>query len=564
MIFSSKFLSWFETPPFRAVGAPYLGLKAEVSQGADLFDLHTSSKSKTLRPKGRRLSCLTRYCYPLGYALLCLLGANVALADTSIKVLALKAEDTFQPSTVPMSATAPLAITPPTDSLDASTNNTDLAFNFQDVSIKTLLQIIAKNSGINFIISDSVKGNMDLSLQKVSWQQALNVVLRANGLDSRQVDNVMIIAPIEELAANDIKRLTAKQQMANLTPPDSVIIHLHFANAIDLAAVIKGQDSSLLSTTGQIGVDPRTNVIWIRDNAENVTKVKQFIQQLDIPAKQILIEARIVSVDTAFAKNLGVRYISTSSNLTGASANTASTTAPAVALGLNFNAPSVGVFGATAGSYGLALGSVGGTDLDLELSALEGEQHGEVIANPRIVTSNLQTALIETGQEIPYQEATSSGATSVTFKKAVLSLQITPQITSNNNVVLKLKITQDKAGAPVITSTGSIPSIDTQEVDSYVQLKDRQTIVIGGVYQQTSNKTITRIPFLSDIPWLGALFQYKGLDSNRRELLIFITPTLVNSETIGQLSMDEHAKNQLGLSINKGVKAEPAYESSKF
>lgn len=505
-----------------------------------------------------------------GFAVSFIISLSAA-GDT--KVTALAPPSDFNPintSSTNLATNAALTLDASAATL-VSDKNSALSFNFQDIPVKTLLQIIAKNSGANFVISDSVKGNMSLSLQNVSWQKALNVVLRANGLDYRQYDNVLIIAPIEELASNDVKRLMAKQQVANLSAPTAVIIHLRYANANDLATVIKGQESSLLSPTGQIGVDPRTNTLWLRDNADNVVKVKEFIQQLDIPAKQILIEARIVSVDTQYAKELGIRWgISSEHNLSGTleGANAIAAGNPVssvpVAQRLNFNQPSAGVFGANPASLGLALVNLGGADLDLELSALEGEQHGEVIANPRVVTSNLQKATIETGEEIPYQESTSSGATSVTFKKAVLSLEITPQITSNNNVVLKLKITHDKRGADVITSAGAIPSIDTQEVNSYVQLKDMETIVIGGVYKQSANNTVTRIPFLSDLPLIGDLFKYQNISSSRNELLIFITPKLVTTSTLGILSNNERAKNKLSLQANQGVKGEKIYEYDKY
>lgn len=452
-----------------------------------------------------------------------------------------------------------------------SNSKNSLSFDFQDVSVKTLLQIIAKNSGVNFVISDSVKGNMSLSLQKVTWQQALDVVLRANGLDSRRYNNVLIVAPIDELVQNDIKRLQAAQQVAALAPPTSTIIHLRYANANDLAAVIKGQQSTLLSPNGQIGVDPRMNVIWIRDSQDNVEKVKAFINQLDVPAKQILIEARIVSIDTKYAKELGVRWgISNMRNLSGTleganaiRSGTAMTDVP-VNQRLNFNMPAQasGVFGAQPASLGLALVHLGPGYLDLELSALEGEQHGQVIANPRVVTSNLQKATIETGEEIPYQEATSSGATSVTFKKAVLSLEITPQITSDNNVVLNLKVTHDKRGTDVISNGSSIPSIDTQEVQSYVQLKDQETIVIGGVYKETKGSTVERIPFLSSLPLIGGMFKYQHEEVSRNELLIFVTPKLVTPSTIGVMSANEQKANRLSLEVDKGVKIPAKHSQS--
>jgi type IV pilus assembly protein PilQ len=432
-----------------------------------------------------------------------------------------------------------------------------LSFNFQNIGIKELLQLLAKNSGNNFVISDSVKGNMGLSLQNVTWQKALNVVMRANGLDSRQYDNVMIIAPIDELANNDVKRLQAAQQLANLAPPVSAMIPLHYANANDLAAVLKGQQNTLLSPSGQVTVDPRTNTLLVRDVQANVDKVRDFIRKLDIPAKQVLIEARIVSVDTEYVKELGVRWgvsntHSLSGTLEGANALRKGTSLAEVPIKerLNFNLPatSSGFLGQPS-SLGLALIRLNKTYLDLELSALEGEQRAQIISNPRVITSNLQKATIQTGEEIPYQEATSSGATSVAFKKAVLGLDITPQITSDNSIVLNLKVTQNKRGA----ETNGVPAIDTQEVQSNVLMNNDETIVIGGVYKQIKGKTVERIPFLGDLPIVGGLFRHTNENTKRSELLIFVTPKIVDQTKAMVLSTNEQRLNQMSLEVDKGV-----------
>ncbi|MCD6048084.1 MAG: pilQ 2 [Gammaproteobacteria bacterium] len=432
-----------------------------------------------------------------------------------------------------------------------------LSFNFQNIGVKELLQLLAKNSGNNFVISDSVKGNMSLSLQNVTWQKALNVVMRANGLDSRQFDNVMIIAPIDELANNDVKRLQAAQQLANLAPPVSAMIPLHYANANDLATVLKGQQNTLLSPNGQVTVDPRTNTLLVRDVQASVDKVRDFIRKLDIPAKQVLIEARIVSVDTEYVKELGVRWgVSNTHSLSGTleGANTLRKGTPLAEVPikerLNFNLPATpsGFLGQPS-SLGLALIRLNKTYLDLELSALEGEQRAQIISNPRVITSNLQKATIQTGEDIPYQEATSSGATNVAFKKAVLGLDITPQITSDNSIVLNLKVTQNKRGA----ETNGVPAIDTQEVQSNVLMNNDETIVIGGVYKQIKGKTVVRIPFLGDLPVVGALFRHTNENTKRSELLIFVTPKIVDQTKAMTLSSNEQRLNQMSLEVDKGV-----------
>jgi len=428
--------------------------------------------------------------------------------------------------------------------------NNLLSFDFQDIEIRTLLQLIANNSNLNFIISDTVKGNITLTLKNVTWQQALNIVLQSHGLASHHVGNVMYISTIEEITSNETKQLQSDETLSSLGPLTSTIVHLKYANATDIANLLKGAQSQLLTSRGQVAADTHTNSIIIRDVKSTLSDVSKTIAQLDVPAKQVLIEARIVNIDVNFEKELGARFGITnpphlSGTFTGANSlmqgtPLASVTNPAGTIDptqrLNFNvAAGTSVFGATPGSIGLAIARIGSGYLDLELSALEGEDHAEIISSPRVMTSNQQKAIIQTGEEIPYQESTSSGATSVAFKNAVLSLEITPQITPDNKIILTLKAAQDTRGQDTVISgaaggtSTSIPAINTQEVDSNIILNNNETIVLGGVYKQTKEHIYERIPFLGSLPIVGALFRHTSDHNQKTELLVFITPKIVSS-----------------------------------
>lgn len=429
-----------------------------------------------------------------------------------------------------------------------------LSFYFQNIEVRSLLQLIAKSSGLNFIISDTVKGNVTLNLKNVTWQQALAVILKTQGLTSRQVGNVMFIGTIEEITSNETKLLQSEDAIANILPLQSALISLRYATAKDIAEVLKGGGTNLLSPRGQVAVDSRTNSLIIRDTKENLRGIIPEIRKLDVPAKQVLIEARIVNIDIAYEEQLGVRFgtsntRSLSGTLAGANQlaqgiNVADVTP--LANRLNFNVPANTLFdGSVPGSVGLALAHLGEVYLDLELSALEGERHAKVIARPRVVTSNQQKAMIQTGEEIPYQESSSSGATSVAFKKAVLSLEIVPQITPNNKIVLSLKATQDSRGTNTAigaTSSGTpitIPAINTQEVQSNVLLNDNETIVIGGVYKEIKINTWDRVPFFGTLPVIGNLFSHKGVSNEKHELLIFITPKIITAKSKYAEAKDE-------------------------
>jgi type IV pilus assembly protein PilQ len=426
-------------------------------------------------------------------------------------------------------------------------SNGTLSFDFQDIDIRTLLQLIAKNSGLNFIISDTVKGSITLSLRNVTWERALDIILKARGLTARRVGNVIMISTIEEITLNESKQLKSDETLLDLAPLTSKVIHLKYALATDVAALLKGSQSQLLTPRGQVAVDPHTNSIILRDTAANMAVVEREIRQLDIPAKQVLIEARIVNIDVNYEKEIGARFgITKTKYLTGTffganslqqNVGSANVTDPGGTIDptqrLNFNIPATSIFGNTPGSIGIALATIGGELLDLELSALEGENHAEIISSPRVMTSNQQKAVIQTGEEIPYQESTSSGATSVSFKNAVLSLEITPQITRDNKIILILKATNDTRGTNTVLSStagstaSSVPAINTEEVESNIIINNNETIVLGGVYQQTKNHTYVQIPFLASIPLIGNLFKNTSDNDEKTELLIFITPKIV-------------------------------------
>jgi type IV pilus assembly protein PilQ len=432
--------------------------------------------------------------------------------------------------------------------INRNTAHNTLSFDFQSIDIRTLLQLIAKSAGYNFVISDAVKGNITLNLKNVTWQQALNIVLQSHGLASRQEGNVIFISTLDELTSNQTKQLQSDETISNLAPLTSSIIYLKYSNAADVATLLKGTTGTLLTPRGQIAVDSRTNSIILRDVKTNLRDLTRAVKQLDVPAKQVIIEARIVNIDVNFEKELGARFgaTRTPANMTGTffganslaqGASPANVTNAAGTIDptqrLNFDIPANTIFGSIPGSIGFAVAKVGGLLLDLELSALEGEDHAEVISAPRVMTSNQKKAVIQTGEEIPYQESTSSGATSVEFKNAVLSLEIIPQITPNNKIILNIKATQDTRGTnTVLSSTGgatstSVPAINTQEVESNILLNNNETIVLGGVYKQTKENTFERIPFLGNLPLIGVLFRHQSLQNEKTELLIFLTPKIV-------------------------------------
>lgn len=408
-----------------------------------------------------------------------------------------------------------------------------LSLNFQNISVRTVLQIIADYNDFNLVTSDTVEGDITLRLDDVPWDQALDLILQAKGLDKRIEGNILMIAPSEEIAIRESQELKNKQEVKELAPLYSEYLQINYAKATDIAGLLKGEDSSLLSSRGSVAVDERTNTLLVKDTEETLENIHRLIEVLDIPIKQVLIEARMVTVKDDISEDLGVRWgitdqqgdKGTSGSLEGAN-DIANGTIPSIGDRLNVNLPAA-VANPTSIAFHVAK-LADGTVLDLELSALEQENKGEIIASPRITTSNQKAAFIEQGVEIPYVEASSSGATTVSFKKAVLSLRVTPQITPDNRVILDLEITQDSQGKTVDTPTGQAVSIDTQRIGTQVLVDHGETIVLGGIYQQQMISRVSKVPLLGDIPYLGFMFRNTSDKNERQELLIFVTPKIVS------------------------------------
>ncbi len=423
-----------------------------------------------------------------------------------------------------------------------------MSLNFQDISIRAVLQIIADYNGFNLVVSDSVSGSITLRLDGVPWDQALDIVLRVKGLDKRMEGSILMVAPTEELAAREAKELKAKQQVEDLEPLYSEYIQLNYAKAQEFADLLKTDVNSILSSRGSVSVDARTNTLLIKDTAKSIENVRRMIENLDVAVKQVVIESRMVTVRDNVQEDLGIRWGFSDSNggwrngtspgspdyATGTLSGISGSLAGADGIAYN-NTPSIGdrlnvnlPVANPAGSIGMHVAKLAnGQLIDLELSALEQENKGEIIASPRITTANQKKARIEQGTEIPYVQSASSGATTVTFKKAVLSLEVTPHITPDNKVILDLAITQDTRGDTVDTPTGPAVAIDTQRIETQVLVENGQTVVLGGIYQQQIINSASKVPLLGDIPYMGALFRSTSERNEKRELLIFVTPKIM-------------------------------------
>lgn len=413
-----------------------------------------------------------------------------------------------------------------------------ISLNFQDIPVRTVLQIIADFNNLNLVTTDSVSGNITLRLDGVPWEQALDIILKVRGLDKRLDNNILLVAPAEEIAAREKQQLESRNQVADLAPLYTEYLQINYAKASEVAALLSSDSTKLLSPRGAVSVDERTNVLVVKDTADVISNVKRMLDILDIPVKQVVIEARMVTIDDGFDEALGVRWgvtktdghgNGTSGTIEGndGSGNNGSTSAitrPDIEDRLNVNLPVTNAAGTLAFQVARL---ANGTLLDLELSALEKESKAEIIASPRVTTANQKPALIEQGTEIPYVESSSSGATSVTFKKAVLSLKVTPQITPDNRVILDLTVTQDTKGETVPTGTGDAVSINAQSITTQVLVNNGETLVLGGIYQQTIKSDVSKVPLLGDIPGLGYLFKKTTSENKKRELLIFVTPRIV-------------------------------------
>ncbi len=403
-----------------------------------------------------------------------------------------------------------------------------ISLNFQDIPVRTVLQIIADYNGFNLVTSDTVTGNITLRLDGVPWDQALDIILKVKGLDKRMEGNILMVAPSDELAAREAKELQAKQQVADLAPLYSEYVQINYAKATEFAALIKSEENSILSERGSVSVDERTNTLLIRDTADSIEDIKRMVSVLDIPVRQVIIESRMVTVKDNINEELGIRWgvtdtdgeYATSGSLQGANSANAGVV-PGLADQLNVNLPATN----PAGSIAFQVARLAdGTILDLELSAMEKENKGEIIASPRITTANQKEAYIEQGVEIPYQEAASSGATATQFKKAVLSLTVTPHITPDDRIILDLVVTQDTVSD---VQSGSAPAIDTQRIGTQVLVNNGETIVLGGIYQQSIISSVSKVPVLGDIPYFGWMFRNNNNFNEKKELLIFVTPRIV-------------------------------------
>jgi type IV pilus assembly protein PilQ len=425
-----------------------------------------------------------------------------------------------------------------------------LTLNFQDIDVRSVLQLLADTSGQNIVVSDSVTGNLTLRLQNVPWDQALDIVLRTKGLDKRRQDNVIIIGPTEELASREKAELAAHKEVQELSPTHTEFMQVNYAKVADLAKLIKTANTkdSMLSSRGSLSVDERTNTLLVQDTSEKLADIRRLVQTLDVPVKQVLIEARIVIVSDTYERDLGARlgisgFTTTGNNsllaVSGTNVGTdsmvssafpASSTAPSGFVNYptltnryQVNLPAANVNG----SIGLSL-LAGKHLLDLELSAAQNEGKSETISSPRVITANQKQATILQGTEIPYQESASSGATTTQFKNAVLSLKVTPLITPDNRVILDLDVSDDSVGQQVTSATGgSVPSIDTREIITQVLVNDGQTVVLGGILDTTKTRSANKVPFFADIPILGNLFKSTTNINNKTELLIFITPKIL-------------------------------------
>ena len=418
-----------------------------------------------------------------------------------------------------------------------------LSLNFQDIEVRAVLQLLADFTGLNIVVSDTVKGNITLRLKNVPWDQALDIILKSKGLAMRKNGTVLLVAPSKEIAQREKLELQSLQQLQQLSPLKSELIQVNYAKATALANIIKSEKSSLLSERGSVTTDERTNTLLVRDTVDRLNEIRKLVARLDIPIRQVLIESRIVVASDNFSRDLGTRLgvVSTSQSgklvsgvsTTGLSSAGVSTTvqnsiAGATAPGLfNVNLPATG----TANPAGLAVGFlVNNSLLDMELSALQLEGKGELISNPRVITANQKEAYIEQGTEIPYSQASSSGATAIQFKKAVLSLKVTPQITPDDRIILDLNVNKDTVIPAGSSLNSSVPAIDKKEVKTQVLVDNGETVVLGGIFEEEKTQEYSKVPLLGDIPFLGWLFRSSTNVKKKQELLIFVTPKILKEQ----------------------------------
>ena len=431
-----------------------------------------------------------------------------------------------------------------------------LSLNFQNIEVRAVLQVIADFTGLNIITSDSVTGNLTLRLKDVPWDQALEIVLQSKGLDKRKNGNVILVAPADELAAKEKQAYESQQQIDDTEPMRTEVFTLNYMKAVDLVALLTDSKQKILSKRGSAVKDERTNTVFIQDIPKSLEQVQEIINKTDIPVKQVMIESRLVLADEKFGKELGARFGITQTGKPGSSVATVSGTIgnrPTSVEGTtltqgthNGSVQTALTNGAVltssdglpdlmsnlpvanaAGSFAFSLFRLSaGLLLNLELSALEKDNRGKVVSSPRVTTANQQKARISQGTEIAYLQASSSGAANVSFKEAALSLEVTPHITPDENIIMDLDVKKDKINERIVS--GGAPSIDTQRVNTKILVANGETAVLGGIYELTERNDISKVPFFGDIPIFGNLFKHKTIQSDKTELLIFITPKILD------------------------------------
>ncbi|SDB37761.1 type IV pilus assembly protein PilQ [Pseudomonas sp. NFACC23-1] len=410
-----------------------------------------------------------------------------------------------------------------------------LSLNFQDIDVRSVLQLIADFTNLNLVASDTVQGGITLRLQNVPWDQALDLVLKTKGLDKRKVGNVLLVAPADEIAARERQELESQKQIADLAPLRRELLQVNYAKATDIAKLFQSVTSAEAKADerGTITVDERTNNIIAYQTQDRLDELRRIVAQLDIPVRQVMIEARIVEANVDYDKSLGVRWggsIQNKGNWSSSGVTTGDSTTIGTPGSTSTNQPFVDL-GASGNTSGIGIAFI--TDnvlLDLELTAMEKTGNGEIVSQPKVVTSDKETAKILKGTEIPYQEASSSGATSVSFKEASLSLEVTPQITPDNRIIMEVKVTKDEPD--YLNKVNDVPPIKKNEVNAKVLVNDGETIVIGGVFSNTQSKVVDKVPFLGDVPYLGRLFRRDVVSDSKSELLVFLTPRIMNNQAI--------------------------------
>jgi type IV pilus assembly protein PilQ len=425
-----------------------------------------------------------------------------------------------------------------------------LSLNFQNVEVRAVLQVIADFTGFNFITSDTVGGNLTLRLKDVPWDQALDIILQTKGLDMRKNGNVVWIAPRDELATKEKLALEAQAQISDIEPVRTESFQLNYQKADAFQKILADKDQRILSKRGSAVIDPRTNTLFVQDTPSRLEQVRALVRKIDVAVRQVMIEARIVEASDTFTRNLGARLgMFDRATATGPAGNTVlnsdnrvtaggsldatgfltsqiATPIPTFAQTLGVNLPATGINGRNPGVFSLILfNSALSKFLNLEVTALQADGKGKIISSPRVITADQVEATIEQGTEIPYQQATSSGATSVAFKKATLSLKVKPQITPDDNIIMDLNVHKDSVGT--VTTAG--PSIDTKQITTNVLVQNGGTVVIGGIYTQTQNDQTSKVPVFGDLPYVGFLFRTNSKQDDRNELLIFVSPRIMKS-----------------------------------